>query len=150
MLSSSALILRQSTWLLWVEKNYFSFLFYCVLSIHCTDIWLHSSASDVTQYNLWPFSLGRRLSSAVPTMWWRCFLWATESCCAINLLLFSCYFFVWDDEQWDFVATVVLSVLSAQHQCCIILYPAPGLLHKFFTPCIVWLNKYVIRLNRSL
>lgn len=81
-------------------------------------------------------------------MWWRCFLWATESCCAINLLLFSCYFFVWDDEEWDFVVTVDLSVLSAQHRCCIILYPAPGLLHKFFTPRIVWLNKYVIGLNR--
>lgn len=95
---------------------------YCLLSIHCTDIWLHSCASDVTQWNLWPLSPGRHLSSTAQTMWWRCFLSATESCCTINLLLCSCCFFVWDEEQRDFVVTVrysLVTVLSAQYQYCV-------------------------------
>ena len=54
-------------------------------------------------------------------------LWATESCCAINLLLFSCYFFVWDDEWRDFVATVDL-----YHRRCVMLKCTPALLHLLY------------------
>lgn len=55
------------------------------------------------------------------------FLWATESCCAINLLLFSCYFFVCDDERRDFVATVDL-----YHRRCVMLKRTPALLHLLY------------------
>lgn len=55
MLSSSALIHGQSTWLHLVENTDISFLAIVALGSAAADIRLHSWASDVTQSHLWPF-----------------------------------------------------------------------------------------------
>lgn len=125
MQSSSTLILWQLTWLLQTITS--------PLYTLCPTQSLHSclAAQMCIRRNIGePLTFWPGKAFVRPGLqWWRCFLWATRSCCSINLLLLSCCFIVWDDEL-SFAVSADLSDL------CLPICAASEL---FYTVSYIWL-----------